>query len=183
MSDGIDMFLRTASGIIAIASLAACTANTNVTATPAKAVEPVVQEVSKIETVRASDKIIMSEQDVQCLAKNIYHEAGVESKAGKIAVAQVTINRLKGGNYGKTVCKVVYSKAQFSWTLDKKLRNQKPKGELWQASLAVAKEFARGVRAKGMADIAHYHTDYIKKPHWAKKMTAKIKVGQHIFYS
>lgn len=144
---------------------------------------PQVKVVNTIETIRSNDKVAMTDADVQCLAKNIYHEAGVESRAGKIAVAQVTINRLKNGNYGKSICKVVHAKAQFSWTLDKKLRNEKPKGELWQASLAIAKEFARGIRAKGMANIDHYHTDYIKKPFWARSKTAKIKVGQHIFYS
>ena len=181
MIDGVDMFLKTASGMIVIASLAACTANTNVE-TP-KAEQPTIKVVEKIETVKVNDKIAMSEADVQCLAKNIYHEAGVESRSGKIAVAQVTVNRLKSGRYGSSVCKVVYSKAQFSWTLSKKLRAEKPKGELWQASLAIAKEFQRGVRAKGMANIDHYHTDYIKKPKWAFVKTAMIKVGQHIFYA
>lgn len=144
---------------------------------------PQIKIVNKIETIKANDKVVMSDADVQCLAKNIYHEAGVESRSGKIAVAQVTVNRLKAGKYGKTICKVVYAKAQFSWTLSKKLRNEKPKGELWQESLAIAKEFSRGVRAKGMANIDHYHTDYIKKPFWASYKTAMIKVGQHIFYA
>ena len=167
--------------MIVVVSLAACGDK----AESAKAEAPVVPQVkvvSKIETVK-TNKSVMSNADIQCLAKNIYHEAGVESRAGKIAVAQVTMNRLDSGDYGKTVCKVVYAKSQFSWTLNKKLRNETPKGELWQESLAIAKEFARGVRAKGMANIDHYHTDYIRKPFWAHKKQALLKVGQHIFYS
>lgn len=167
--------------MVAVASLTAC-GNDTVPATVGSPVSE-VEEVSRIETIKVNDKIVMSDADVQCLAKNIYHEAGVEKRAGKIAVAQVTINRLKGGKYGKSICKVVHAKAQFSWTLDKKLRNEKPKGELWKASLDIAKEFAKGIRAKNMANIDHYHTDYIKKPFWTKSKTAKLKVGQHIFYS
>lgn len=174
-------------GLIMIASLAACSSKPEAKIeAPTQAVAPAapqVKVVERIETIKANDKITMSEKDVECLAKNIYHEAGIESRSGKVAVAQVTINRLKSGTYGKTVCKVVYAKSQFSWTLDKKLRNEKPKGELWKSSLAIAKEFARGIRAKGMANIDHYHTDYIKKPFWAHKKQATIKVGQHIFYS
>lgn len=180
---GSIMLFKTVSGMIAIASLAACTANTNVEPVKPQAKAPQVKVVEKIETVKVNDKIVMTEKDVDCLAKNIYHEAGVESTSGKIAVAQVTVNRLKSGNWGNSVCKVVYAKSQFSWTLSKKLKNEKPKGELWKASLEIAKSFARGIRAKGMANVDHYHTDYIKKPFWATKKTAQIKVGQHIFYS
>lgn len=167
--------------MVVVVGLAAC--DNNQLPPPVMAPVNEVETVTKIETVKVNDKVVMSEADVQCLAKNIYHEAGVESRAGKIAVAQVTVNRLKSKSYGKTVCKVVYAKSQFSWTLSKKLRNEKPKGELWKESLAIAKEFARGIRAKGMANIDHYHTDYIRKPFWAAKKTALIKVGQHIFYS
>ena len=45
--------------------------------------------------------------DVDCLAKNIYFEAGVESTAGKLAVANVTINRKLNANYPDTICGVV----------------------------------------------------------------------------
>ena len=45
--------------------------------------------------------------DAECLAKNIYFEAGVESTAGKLAVANVTINRAINGNYPNTICGVV----------------------------------------------------------------------------
>jgi len=42
-----------------------------------------------------STPITMEERDRQltCLAKNIYHEAASEPFEGKVAVAQVTINR------------------------------------------------------------------------------------------
>ena len=45
--------------------------------------------------------------DAECLAKNIYFEAGVESTAGKLAVANVTINRAANKNYPNTICGVV----------------------------------------------------------------------------
>jgi len=51
--------------------------------------------------------INISSKDVDCLAKNIYYEAGSEPEEGKVAVAMVTINRVRDGRFGKSVCSVV----------------------------------------------------------------------------
>ena len=118
-----------------------------------------VERVEKVVLVKTKQQVALSAKELDCLAKNIYHEAGVEDRAGKVAVAQVTLNRLKEGRWGKDVCKVVYAKAQFSWTLDKKKRAAQPKGERWEQSLAVAREFQKGVRVKGLEDSTHYHAD------------------------
>ena len=51
--------------------------------------------------------INVSSKDIDCLAKNIYYEAGSEPEEGKVAVAMVTINRVRDGRFGKTICSVV----------------------------------------------------------------------------
>jgi spore germination cell wall hydrolase CwlJ-like protein len=51
--------------------------------------------------------INVSSKDVDCLAKNIYYEAGSELEEGKVAVAMVTINRVRDGRFGRSVCSVV----------------------------------------------------------------------------
>ena len=51
-----------------------------------------------------------TQKQVDCLAENIYFEAGHESKDGQIAVALVTLNRLASGNYGSDVCDDVKQK-------------------------------------------------------------------------
>ena len=63
------------------------------------------------------------ERQLTCLAKNIYFEAASEPFEGKVAVAQVTINRAESGRYPSDICDVVYQKnvvygkviCQFSW--------------------------------------------------------------------
>jgi spore germination cell wall hydrolase CwlJ-like protein len=54
-----------------------------------------------------------------CMAKNIYYEAASESFEGKLAVAQVTMNRVNSKKFPSNVCDVVYQKTgstyQFSW--------------------------------------------------------------------
>ena len=141
-----------------------------------------VERVEKVVLVKTKQQVALSSKELDCLAKNIYHEAGVEDRAGKIAVAQVTLNRLKEGRWGNNVCSVVYAKAQFSWTLDKKKRNQVPQGLLWEQSRAVALEFQRGTRVKGLEDSTHYHADYIRNPNWTKAKQVAKQIGQHIFY-
>ena len=50
----------------------------------------------------------MRQAQLDCLARNIYHEAGYESFEGKVAVAQVTLNRTESGQFPSDICKVVY---------------------------------------------------------------------------
>ena len=50
-----------------------------------------------------------------CLAQNIYFEARSESQAGMIAVAQVTMNRVKHPRYPNTVCEVVKQDPTYTW--------------------------------------------------------------------
>ena len=62
-------------------------------------------------------------RELDCLTKNIYYEAGTEPFEGKVAVAQVTINRTQSGKFPKDICAVVYERnlvynnliCQFSW--------------------------------------------------------------------
>ena len=67
-----------------------------------------VSDIKQAFITQTAETIAFTEKDHECLAKNIYYEAGIENEHGKYAVAQVTINRLKSGRWGDTVCKVVY---------------------------------------------------------------------------
>ena len=49
----------------------------------------------------------LSDKDIECMAKNIFYEAGAEPTEGKIAVGIVTLNRTQDGRFGKSVCDVV----------------------------------------------------------------------------
>lgn len=123
----------------------------------------------------------LNEKEVECLARNIFYEAGVEPYQGKLAVAQVTLNRIGMKKKWDSICKVVYAKSQFSWTLDPKKKYTKPKGPLWEASQKAAHDFLQGNEIKALKESDHYHADYVK-PTWAKKMVKVKKIGRHIFY-
>lgn len=128
------------------------------------------------------------ERQLGCLAKNIYHEAGSEPFEGKIAVAQVTMNRVNSSQFPGDVCKVIYQKnifyekvvCQFSWVCDK-VTAFKPKNRANydESMIAAQKVLLEDYRLPSLKNALYYHADYIN-PGWKKEQVAKI--GHHIFY-
>jgi len=128
-----------------------------------------------------AEPIPHSKAEQECLAKNIFFEAGVEPISGKFAVAQVTWNRAVAK--GRSICDVVYQKAQFSWTLFKKKRREKPRGRSWEVSQRVAALFLSKYRMPALSSAWNYHATYVS-PYWgrSRQFVAIGKVGTHIFY-
>lgn len=128
------------------------------------------------------------ERQLDCLAQNIYYEAGSESFEGKAAVAQVTLNRVASGKFPNDICKVVYQKnvvidkvvCQFSWYCEQPARKNYVNVARFEESEAVAKKvLLEGFRMDGLKDALYYHADYVT-PGW--KLDRVGKIGRHIFY-
>jgi len=141
--------------------------------------EDQVDEIQNI--IQTRERLKYTSADLDCLTRNVYYEAGAEPEAGKYAVAHVTVNRLKSGYWGKTVCRVVYAPKQFSWTLAKHLTRPDP--ELWDRSRQVAYEVLNGARVRGLDRSLFYHAVWITEPRWADPKQEAAKVGNHIFYN
>jgi spore germination cell wall hydrolase CwlJ-like protein len=127
----------------------------------------------------------MREKQLQCLAQNIYHEAGHEPFEGKAAVAQVTLNRADSGKFPGDICKVVYQKnkvlCQFSWYCEGKSAIKPKNNAAYDQSMEAAKKvLLEGFRLPSLTTAMYYHADYVN-PGWNKEKVAKI--GRHIFYS
>jgi spore germination cell wall hydrolase CwlJ-like protein len=137
-------------------------------------------------------------KQLQCLAENIYYEAGGESEAGKAAVARVVMNRVKHG-FANTPCNVIYQTTmitkineetldaykvkmcQFSWVCENK---KKPNTN--DPRYIQSKEIAYNVLAYDAYDdvlprTALFFHNLTVDPFWPYKQVAKI--GNHIFYS
>lgn len=148
--------------------------------------------INKIEYYRTnpynSTPITMEEREKQltCLAKNIYHEAASEPFEGKVAVAQVTLNRVESGKFPKDICDVVYQKnviygkviCQFSWYCENGPRVKS--NALYKESMEVAKKvLLENFRLPSMNKAMYYHADYVN-PNWNLPKISQI--GRHIFY-
>jgi spore germination cell wall hydrolase CwlJ-like protein len=135
-----------------------------------------------LQIVKTDDDVRYSKQDLFCMAKNIYHEAGSEPTLGKYAVAQVTINRMKSPQYKDTVCSVVFEPYQFSWANYHGRRWTTPRGENWQEAKRIARDvLENGKRIHGLDDALFYHATYVR-PSWSRKFDRVTRIGLHIFY-
>lgn len=128
------------------------------------------------------------QQQLDCLARNIYYEAAKEPFEGKVAVAQVTLNRTESGKFPTDVCKVIYQKnvfmekvvCQFSWYCETSSKFKPMNKEAYDECMAVAKKvLLEGFRLDGLTEAMYYHATYVS-PGWGKEKVAKI--GNHIFY-
>ena len=138
-----------------------------------------VREIKQF-LVQTDEQVHYTARDMNCLAENIYYEAGIEPIEGKYAVAQVTLNRLRTRHWGSSICKVVHAHAQFSWTLKKKL--DKPSGANWTESKLIAEHMlADKMRVRPLQSALMYHAESVQ-PKWADRRQYITKVGQHIFY-
>jgi spore germination cell wall hydrolase CwlJ-like protein len=140
---------------------------------------------SKVADVESIESI---EKNLSCLALNIYREAGHEPFEGKVAVAQVTLNRTKHPDFPSTVCDVVYQKnsfmgkvvCQFSWYCDGTHRLRPVNKQAYEESYRVAKMvYLENFKLETLHKALYYHADYVN-PNWGKKKVTKI--GAHIFY-
>lgn len=149
----------------------------------------VTNKLAKSEQVESSQITAeMRERQLGCLAKNIYYEAGSEPFEGKVAVAQVTLNRANSSQFPGDICKVVYQKnivyekvlCQFSWVCDRDTAIKPKNADAYRESMEVAKKvLLEGFTLPGLKDAMYFHGDYIN-PGWKRQQVAKI--GRHIFY-
>lgn len=153
----------------------------------------VAQKFSDYEFIKAQANpdymsVAEVERTLDCLAINIYREAGNEPFEGKVAVAQVTLNRTESGKFPDSVCGVVYQKnkfmekivCQFSWYCDRVHRTRPINKKSYDESYAVAKKvLLEGFRLESIDKALYYHADYVN-PNWRLKRITKI--GTHIFY-
>ena len=154
--------------------------------------QAVTQKFQKLKEARESVSPVTAElrqKQLNCLARNIYHEAGGEPFEGKVAVAQVTINRAESGDFPSDICQVVYQKnivyekvlCQFSWYCSSASVNKPMNGPVYTESMEVAKKvLLEGFRLPSIKNALYFHGDYVN-PKWGKQPVAKI--GRHIFYN
>ncbi|MEX0853591.1 MAG: cell wall hydrolase [Bauldia sp.] len=130
-----------------------------------------------------------SASEVKCLATAIYFEARGEPEQGRIAVAQVVLNRLKNPAYPNTICGVVYqnkdkrNRCQFSFACDG-IRDRISDMRAWAEAQALARKVLNDDRNLYLSEVGaatHYHAVYVK-PRWARSMKKMQKLGRHIFY-
>lgn len=139
------------------------------------------QALSSVGTTYGSS-VDASDEEVWLLACIIDWEAGSESYEGKLAVANVVLNRVKSGKWGNSITSVIYAPKQFSGVSD---GNGNPSAKFAarlssgpnQACIQAAKEALSGVNNVGnytffrSLSIANYSS-----------YDSYMIIGSHCFY-
>ena len=126
-----------------------------------------------------------------CLAMTIYFEAGNQTLQGKVAVANVIMNRVESPRYRESsVCAVVKSKSQFSFYWDGKPETvprdtSKVEQRAWEDSIhiaeAVLSEGSNGWHIKDKTQGALHYATIPTYKSWMDNLKSKI-IGSHVFY-
>ena len=131
-------------------------------------------------------------QQVECLAQNIFFEAGHETFTGQVAVGLVTMNRAKSKQFPSTICGVVKQQdedvCQFSWYCDEYLQH---KATTYRYTDQERQRFKKirmvalytYLNYQYITDVTkgamYYHATYVN-PKW--KLRKTVQIGNHIFY-
>lgn len=131
----------------------------------------------------------VSPNEERCLANAIYFEARGEDRLGRLAVAQVVLNRVKDPHYPKTICGVVYQNAdkfrrcQFSFACDG-ISDRIADKRSWAEAVKVARMALADDDRTLVAELDRamfYHATSVS-PSWASKMKRADTIGRHVFY-
>ena len=124
----------------------------------------------------------------KCLSEALYYEARGEGAGGQKAVAEVVFHRMNNGQYGHSICAVVYEGkdkpgCQFSFACHANVLNHVKEPEEWrQAELMAAQILTGQVALKNSTGGAlNYHAVTVL-PDWAETMDKTTQIGNHIFY-
>jgi N-acetylmuramoyl-L-alanine amidase len=145
---------------------------------------PVVEvygsEHATVKSVAITKKL--NKHAIDCLTDNLYHEARGEGEKGMIAVANVTLNRVKSGKFPNDVCKVVYQPNQFSWV---GRVDQVDDEASYRKAQSIAMKALDGKTPKLVGNAEYYINPdkvNIKRHQWIKQLEPVKKIGNHQFY-
>jgi len=137
------------------------------------------------------------DRQTTCLAQNIYFEAGNQPFSGKLAVANVVLNRVKSPQFPDTICEVVKQtkkykeswrtgelvpvrgQCQFSWFCDG--RPDEPKDSVTLLESFRIADIAMSNEIDVTNGALFYHADY-SDPYWSDHLERLVQIETHIFY-
>lgn len=134
--------------------------------------------LSQEQQSKATRRYAVSEEELLLLQKIVMAEAEGEPYQGKVAVANVVLNRLRSANFPDTIYKVIYQKHQFSPVANGRLKRVNPNDDSIKAvnaALSGVKEVPDNtyyfLSLKLAQDLTVHHSQvYVKT------------IGNHTFY-
>lgn len=143
------------------------------------------EKVKKEAVIKRRENCDYTEDDLKLLACLVHAEAGTQNYEGKLAVANVVINRVKSSKYPNTIKGVIYQKGQFSvarsGSLQKQLDNYSNyKSTSQKLSIKAAKAALEGVNNIGSRLYFQSYKAAARKGYTSKKNC--VKIDDHLFW-
>ena len=137
----------------------------------------------------------LTQDEINCLRLNTYHEARGEGYEGQVAVVHVVLNRIASDRYPDDACSVVRQgihdrkgnpirhQCQFSWYCDGRSDRARDVNAWNDVGLAVQEAiYLYGKDVDITNGALYYHTVNVN-PSWSRQFVRVNKVGVHIFYT
>ena len=123
------------------------------------------------------------DEQANCIATAVYHEARGESLDGQLAVAKVIMNRAASGKYPTSWCGVVKQPWQFSFVNPRTgaIPYVDQSSAAWRKALGVTRLAVANAFPTVDNDVLWYHATYVA-PSWGRRLSFVQKIGAHIFY-
>jgi N-acetylmuramoyl-L-alanine amidase len=122
-----------------------------------------------------SEKISLSEAEIDLLARIVRAEAQTESFEGKVAVASVVLNRVDSPKFPDTVREVIYQRNQFQPVANGQIN--RPADEESRKAVFAALSDMRAI-AK---DALFFYNPDIAQSRWLDSRETTVQIGQHVF--
>lgn len=121
------------------------------------------------------------DDEANCIAVAVYHEARGESLEGQLAVARVIMNRAASGQYPASWCGVVKQPWQFSFVHNGRMPSVDEGSTAWHNAVGVTRLAINNAVPSLSNDVLWYHANYVA-PSWGRRLTRVSQIGAHIFY-
>jgi spore germination cell wall hydrolase CwlJ-like protein len=123
------------------------------------------------------------DEEANCMAVAVYHEARGERVEGQLAVARVIMNRAASGKYPTSWCGVVKQPWQFSFVNPRTgyMPGVDQASDAWRKAVGVTRLAMANAVPSLSTDVLWYHANYVA-PSWGRRLTRVSRIGAHIFY-
>jgi spore germination cell wall hydrolase CwlJ-like protein len=137
------------------------------------------EQIKKETQIKHQDDVNYSKSDLKLLACLIHAEAGGQSYEGKLAVANIVLNRVKSDEFPDTIKDVIYSPGQFSVATSGSLAKQLDKYDSYSSnsqllSIKAARDALEGANNVGNRLYFHSYKSALKEGYDEKSNCVKI---------
>lgn len=143
------------------------------------------ERIKRETAVKYRDKIDYNDEDLKLLSCLVHSEAGNQRYEGKLAVANVVLNRIKSGKYPNTLKDVIYQPGQFAVARSGSLKKQLSKYDDYSTdsqllSIKAARAALEGANNIGSRLYFHTYSLAVKKGY--HKKSNSVKLQDHLFW-